>query len=522
MTKSDVKEKMDYDKRLQKKLQILMKQFNEGKLKIASGLQVIESLKAVRFSPDGNIDLRTVDGLVRSMALAAGYFHDREELKREVSLAEIQNTYFSFLEKNFGHFYKTMRKRKLNPHDAGMSLSRETSIIAGITKNLSEFLDTIENFWNHAGDAAHAHVEDMRKVHKGVFGGDLFPSCTENIASKCGIYIDTIILPDPFLRSKELFKKWNPQEKAYYLIKHGLNLLQYKELACVDITPPIVVILPDRTAQNNDERHFIQALGRRDALVHAAKIFGRSFQSFDELLEYATTLDSIERVIAEVREPSRILFDIEWKGSFKNKLLRAMKDQHSNMLKTSNPGIIVASAAIGRMCVSNELLIKAKRLHGTPLIDAPTSWQYFVWKLEYDAASFEREIGVPHLHIVRGLQTLAENQMEWLGRVPPGALIEIRKTGAIKEIRAIMGEGVEELANVSPNNFQATSKQIFSNIHEAFKAHRETISKLSAKKWKFARSDIGSWLIVGTLAVTSCCNRPSNIWTCSNYCRISY
>jgi hypothetical protein len=147
MTEPDENKKKVYEERLQRRLQILKKQFEAGKINLARGLQVIESLKAVRYAPDGTVDLTTVDGLVRSLALVVEHMHDREELKKAISLAEIQNTYFTFLERNFGHFYKVMLERGLTPHDAGIALSHKESTIAEITKNLAEFLTTIEEFW---------------------------------------------------------------------------------------------------------------------------------------------------------------------------------------------------------------------------------------------------------------------------------------------------------------------------------------------------------------------------------------
>ncbi len=48
------------------------------------------------------------------------------------------------------------------------------------------------------------------------------------------------------------------------------------------------------------------------------------------------------------------------------------------------------------------------------------------------------------------VQTLAENEMQWLGRVPPDALLEVRKTGALGEVRTILDKGVEELALANP------------------------------------------------------------------------
>lgn len=503
MDEVEEQENREYEERLQRRLKILKEQFDEGKIKIAEGLQVIDSLKAVRYTPDGLVDLDTVDGLVRSMALAAEHFHDREELRGLFSLSEIQNTYFTFLENNFGHFYQEMKKHDVTPHDIAMHLSRDNSTIEELVKSLPNFLDTIKEFWEGAGDIAHIHVEDMHSSLKGVFGGDLFPAHSENLASKCGIYTDTIILPDPFMRSLDLFVRWEPENKAYYFIKHALNLLQYKDLACADVDPPIVVVVPDYTALEESEKEFIAQLGQKDALIHAGKVFGRKFESFDDLMDYSSALDTLDKLVPEIADSSRILFDTEWEGGVKEQVARAMKDQHAQLLGTNNPGVIVASQAFGRMRVSNELLIKASRLRGTPIIDAPTSWQYLAWKIEYDAENKEREDNVKDLHVLRGLQTLAENEMEWLGKVPTEALVEMRKIGALEEIRSILGGGVDELTKTNPSNFHRTSDQVFDNIHEAFAQHKQSIDELKSKKWKFAGSDIGSWFVVGSLAVTA-------------------
>ncbi|MDC1287385.1 hypothetical protein N8198_05825 [Gammaproteobacteria bacterium] len=503
MNDSFEEEQKEYEARLQRRLQILKKQFDEGNIHIAEGLQVIDSIKAVGYAPDGSIDLNTVDGLVRSMALGAEYFHDREELKAISSLSDIQNTYYEFLENNFGQFYEGMIERKLTPHDVAMAMSRENSTIEEIISNLPKFLGTITEYWETIGDVAHAHVEDMHSTLKGVFGGDLFPAHDENIASKCGIYTDTIVLPDPFIRSLGLFERWGKENQAYYFIKHALNLLQYKELACANVDPPIVVVVPDYTALESDEKKFIYQLGQDDALMHAARVFGRQFESFAELMEYSGALDSLEKLIPKICDSSRVLFDTSWEGGVKDHIARAMEDQHAQLLGTKNPGIIVASQSLGRMSASNELLIKARRLRGTPIIDAPTSWQYFVWKLEYDAERKEQEEEVRNLHVLKGLQSLAENEMEWLGNVPTEALIELRKIGALEEIRDVLGHGIDDLSKAFPGNFYRTTDQVFDNIHDAFKQHRISIEELKAKKWKFAGSDIGSWFVVGSLAVTA-------------------
>ena len=132
------KEEMEYEERLRRRLNVLQEQMKQGKVKIAEGLKVVDSLEAVRVGPDGEVDLDTVDGLVRSMALAVTEMHDREELKKLASLTEIQNSYFNSFEQNFGHFYELMLKRKLTPHDAGRAAMQSEGSIREITEHLGK------------------------------------------------------------------------------------------------------------------------------------------------------------------------------------------------------------------------------------------------------------------------------------------------------------------------------------------------------------------------------------------------
>jgi hypothetical protein len=93
--------------------------------------------------------------------------------------------------------------------------------------------------------------------------------------------------------------------------------------------------------------------------------------------------------------------------------------------------------------------------------------------------------------------------MRWLGKIPHEALIEIRKEGALGELRHLLGAGVSEIAAAKPLNFYRTADQIFDNIQTAFSDHEKKIKELQNKKWRFAGLDIGTWLAVGTLEVAA-------------------
>ena len=509
MPEEKSQEQLKYEKELRRRIKILQEKFNSGKILFSKELEDIEEIKkslfAVKAKPDGEIDLDTVNGLVRALASTATILHDREELKKVASLSEIQNRYFEFIEREFGFFYeKIVVEKGYTPHDAGMTLKQNPEFVKEATKNLDQLLLAIDEFWENLGEIAHIHVEEMHGNIKGVFGGDLFPAYDENIASKCGVYTDTIILPDPFLRSKHVFEHYPKEDHAYYMMKHGLNILQYKQLACTDIEIPIVAILPDRSALEKDEKEFYNRLGEEDSLIHSEKLFGRKFESVEDLLEFAETLDTVEKAVAEIDDHSRVLFDTEWKEDIATQLKKALEDPDYNLQGIiKSPGVILTMTPFGRMAVSNELLIKSRRLNGTPIIEAPTSWQYLVWKMEYDAVRAEQETGACDLHVVRGLQELASSEMEWLGNIPIDALIEIRREGAMDEIREILGNGINDLVNSNPDNFHRSRDQIFDNIHQAFVQHRKNIKKLREKQWEFAGKDIGSFLVKGSLAIAA-------------------
>lgn len=479
-----------------------------GKILFSKELDDIEGIKkslfAVKAKPNGEIDLDTVDGLVRALASTAAMLHDREELKKTASLGEIQSAYFDLIERYFGPFYEHMVEKRLSPHDAGMTSKQNPKFVEGVIRDLGQILPAIDEFWDDLGEIAHIHVEEMRGNIKGVFGGDLFPVHDENIVSKCGVYTDTIILPDPFLRSRHVFEHYPEEEHAYYLMKHGLSVLKYKQIACADIGTPIVAILPDRTALEKDEREFCTRLGEDDSLIHSEKLFGRKFESAEELYEFAQSLDTVEKAVAEIKDDSRVLFDTSWKEDISTQLQKALENPDFNLQGIiKSPGEILTMTPIGRMVVSNELLIKSRRLNGTPIIEAPTSWRYLVWKMEYDAVRTEREIGTCDLHVVRSLQELAGNEMEWLGNIPLDALIEIRRQGAMEEIREILGKGVNDLINSNPDNFHRSRDRVFDNINQAFAEHQEKLKNLRGKKWKFAGKHIGSFLAKGSLEIAA-------------------
>ena len=146
-----------------------------------------------------------------------------------------------------------------------------------------------------------------------------------------------------------------------------------------------------------------------------------------------------------------------------------------------------------------------QRLGGVPLIEAPTSWRYFQWKLEYDVTRlFDGGSRLSDLHVVRALQAaVSSGRVSWLGRVPSAALIELRRQQAVGEIRQILGDGVAGLSAARPEDFAQTAELLVANLDKMMADHEQQIQRVTDALLRFGFKDVGSWLVVGGVEVAA-------------------
>lgn len=488
------------DAELRRRLELLKQRLDEGKIKIAENLAegFEESFGKVRYGRDGQIDLSTVDARVRSTAMMVAMMQDREDTKNAASLAEIQDAYFNRITPMFGEVHKLMLERDQHPQSISWALSRDKEHVEANYPQIEPFVSELAEFWEVMSEPVRYHLQDLKAL-KGVFGGDLFPSYERNIASSSGLYLDTIVLTDPFMNARDLFSKWSKDEAVRMFIKHGLQLMNYRSLILAETDLPIVVVLPFESATDADYRESLFTAAGSKALSHANRLFGQSFADLEELYGFLDTMQDPRAVVEQLQDTSRLLFDTEWAGDPEAQIKNAITE--FGELSGSHAGNLIFHQCIGRMSQATDVTWKSISLGGVPLIDAPTSWQYYNWSLEYDAKRIS-ESQVP-LHMSRGMQRLADTDVQWLGAIPPESLIEIRKEGALGEIRALLSLGIEEMVALNPDNFFRTADKIYDNLESAFEEHKRKIDDLRSKKWKFAGHDIGTWFVAGTVEVAA-------------------
>jgi hypothetical protein len=239
-------------------------------------------------------------------------------------------------------------------------------------------------------------------------------------------------------------------------------------------------------------------------LKHAQYLFGRVFDSLEHLKDFCDSLTTVDRVLAELKGADRLLFSTEWDQNPRAQLLGTISEYPIRIpgFDQEIAGHHVINACCSRMPQALAAQEKALRFGGTPLINAETSWLYYTWLLEYNAAP-QNERSDQTMHIARALGTESENNLAWLGKVPPKTVLEIRQRGHAEEIREMLGHGVAELVRVNPNNYFRTADQVVENIDTAFRKHQQKLLEAKRKKLKFYGIDIGSFVATGTLAVAA-------------------
>jgi hypothetical protein len=186
-------EQVSEDDELRARLEVLREELEAGRLHFAKDMKVIESLKAVRSGPDGRVDLSTVDGGVRALANVVTHFRQRREATDAVSLQDLQQSYFTYIERNFGRLHAEMKKKGASPSQVGAALAANPEAVNEFRASIPKFQELIDDLWKHTWDSAHYHVQDLTGL-KAVFGGEIFPSGRRNIVSCSGVYADTIVL----------------------------------------------------------------------------------------------------------------------------------------------------------------------------------------------------------------------------------------------------------------------------------------------------------------------------------------
>lgn len=464
----------------------------------------LRSYEAIRLRPDGKVDPTSIDGRIRASTLAIIAFKQREDAKKSLSLNEVQEVYFAFLFREFGWLYDLMQKAQATPEAAAEVTARQDDMMQNLSEVLPEIVDTVQDFWSSVSEAVGYHLQDSRQF-KAVFAGDVFPAHWENAVSTAGLYIDTIILPCPITRLGAILKTTPSKKIITTIIKHILTAMTYRDIALADVDPPIAMIVPNPNDVDDEERKRLILQATPAICTHAKYLFNRTFESIEELHEFCSHLKTVDQVMKELKRPDRLIFNAAWGKDPIQQLSMSLKE-NSNLPMMNEPhaGFHVLTSTAGRMPQAISAQQSANYFGGTPFINAETSWLHFTWLMEYQGAPHEDDLtNRQSMHVVRALVSEANNNLQWLGNVPPETVLDIRKRGLAEELRELLGHGVPSLIGINPENYFRTADQVVDNLDTAFRKHQQMLLEARQKKLQLYGIDVGVCAATGAVAVAA-------------------
>jgi hypothetical protein len=477
---------------------------DSGEIEIPEGSHTRESLDRVRLDADGKVDPNTVDSSVRAAARAVAGAKAAREMEK-IPLRDVQAAYFDILDQFFGEPFSEMKAHGLTPAQVAEHLASQDAIVGAFEAELEEFASGMHEFWEYYAPVVELHLRRLRCL-KSVFGGDVFPSYSANIACSVGLYMDTIILPDPLMRILGMAKVTAPRESCRMVTKHALSALGYRDLALADVDPPIVVIAADPMFFNPSYMTALEDTSNGDVVKHASTMFGCTFPTIEALQLFLGQFPSADKLVAKLVDPRRLLFDSDWSESLPEQFARYVQDTASRF-----PGAVGASIAettyrvfFGRMMQTNDLLFRSARYRGTPLIDAPTSWQYLLWKYEYDSGrSGMSQKEMQETVISKAIASEGSTEFGMLSGVPPESLIELRRNGAMASLRETIRNGLKDIDLASPDSLSRVADEVIAIIDRKFEEHDRDLRGIISSRRKFFGQDVGRCVIVGGLSIAA-------------------
>ena len=487
---------------LDQKVKMLKKYLEDGKIKIPHDPLLIKSLGQIRVGNDGNIDPSTVNSMVRSMANAVAYIH-QEEVARKIPLKEVHRAYIEILEQFFSNPYKEMQKYNLTPKQIASDMATRESVVKAFQSDAQYFEEGIREFWENFAPVVQAHISELTTL-KGVYGGDFFPTYNGKIINSVGLYLDTVILPDPMIKALSMHRIMKPDRSLFYLTKHALTALSLKEILLADVNPPIIIISPDRMETDPNYVKFLKTVSEKDTRAHLEKIFDRKFASEVDIDSFLSSLTDESKLISALKDKSRLLYDLEIPNLPLEKQLEKAaelrKQFPSYSLNLEPPGKVLKFEMLGRMMQINDVVQKSRINNGIPLTDAPTSWQYLLWKYEYNKeASDKLNLSYKPMLVAN---TLTQKQFAWLGNVPNTELVRLRKQGALKNMREVFDKGISEIRSADDKSFSSVVTQVSRNIEESLDKHRKDIRD-NSNDIKSLGKDASNWAVEGSISIAA-------------------
>lgn len=394
-------------------------------------------------------------------------------------LVSIISPYFEWLTEEFGHLAHEAIKNNVDAGTIARDYLSNTARRQHFQEDLPRLCQAVEEFWQANRESINANIRTLPGL-KARFGGDIGPQTSDSVFQRAGLYFESIIVPDPLLRVARL-PDGTVKTRDYYFLKYSIAHVMLKNVYLAEVYPPLAILEGD-VEHEGDNSKKNATIAELDCVLLTNDLYGKTLENFTEVQDFFAKFGSVREAIAEAQKPELLYWDEDTPSDplqqWETNIKRSNIDWKLQDLPQMRGAGLLLFTILGRMIQANSVMFGASVYDANPLIMAPVSFHWLNWKNRVNRNLIAQNV-TPGTDLNLALtNALLSKELKWLTNVPIDALIELRKKGRLSELRSVISQETERLANSRVDNLEAISKQVDYNLLSALEKHQDEIEKL--------------------------------------------
>jgi hypothetical protein len=387
--------------------------------------------------------------------------------------------YLGLLIETFGEIASFVEFSPHSSDSAADAIMRNKELADDFTNRvIPRIFEASRSYWVAAEEVT---LEVVRRLPglKATFGGDLGPQRYFRQLERGGLYFDTILVQDPILRAMRV-PQVAQSARVRFAIKYALELVWHSPLYLAPISPPIAVLIPDReigTARPLFDQRWEET--EPWATLFWSQVLGRELKNYGEIMAVADGMRSSKEMLDAIRRPDLFRMNADaapdphsqWEGLM----------EQGTQFVTGSPRDVDSPRGIldmvrGRLMMANDILNTAYTFDAQPLIGAPMSYHYTLWRGRAIQDQVADALGAHVRADLVQTNALLGGGLNWLGNVTEKQLLTLREKGRLEEMRALFRGVVDGLKQVAVGDVEAASQEMDHRLEQGLRRHEDEIS----------------------------------------------
>lgn len=416
---------------------------------------------------------------------------------------KVTGKYFSILNDYFGEMFKIASKEEFDAKRYSKTIGEiyDLELAVSIMDSMHEELVQLD--WDSQVTELQ-RIGGLKSLYMGKGISYLQPvSATSDFLKKTALYTDTIILKDDVLTGLSSWKDRHLDTRLTFgwIMQNAIEFLYMENLFSSDLNQPICALAPSfywYAGKNNLEAR-INECAMKSTEDYASEIFGKDFKSVENLRKFLSEIKDWPSFLSLARKP-QLLVNPDGtpvtKENFEN--LQFIK---SSRFGPDTPPYLDYELLLRSPFSSITMdLLYTGGLKSILATNFRGHWDQLTWLTKHDNEMISdisrRKMFSKDELVVSALQ---QEDLKWLGNVPINKIEELRERGELQDLRALLSENIQEIEDVTDDDFLEVSRQVKYNIEQIMKKHDTDVKDLNEKYRLRYGIGVSSIAVTGTL-----------------------